>query len=430
MQMTDQQPEGPGRAIRRRAAPGTLVVLCILLALTVAATGCTKSRNTNTAVSSDARDTALRQIATDYACTSDLSQAQAALDKLGLANPAQLIVALGESDAVAGRPTAEIAPLARLAEALGTRSPKLIAYLEPTLAPAPTAAPPAATPTSVPPSPTSAPSLTPTASPPTETPLPPTATPTSAPQEPRVVADTDVNLRGGPGKAYPVVAKLRAGQEVEILGRNASGDWWQLASPGVKQAWVAGTVVRVLGPIDTVTVARNIPTPPPVPTAAPRPTAVPAAPPKPSTAYVVQSVRVRPAGQDAQSCQGGEHNIFVQVVDPAGNPVDGARVQEIFTGRVEVTGAQGKGSGRVQFDIYKDGGGQLVIVDEGNNPISPQTRGMGANLPEWDLFQAAGYCNCKPYPDVDSCHAGWEARDFRYMPMSHYVYEVVFQRTY
>jgi hypothetical protein len=95
-----------------------------------------------------------------------------------------------------------------------------------------------------------------------------------------------------------------------------------------------------------------------------------------------------------------------------------------------VTGAQGKGPGRVEFDIYKDGGGQLVIVDEGNNPISPQTRGMSANLPDWDLFQAAGYCNCKPYPDVDSCHAGWEARDFSFMPMSHYAYVVVFQRAF
>ena len=192
-----------------------------------------------------------------------------------------------------------------------------------------------------------------------------------------MVADSDANLRGGPGRAYPVVGKLSAGQEVDILARNASGDWWQLAWTGGKPAWVAGTVVRVLGPIDTVAVAQNIPAPPPVPTAAPRPTAAPAAPPaappKPSSAYVVKNVRVKSVGEDAQSCQGGEHNIFVQVVDPAGSPLDGVRVREIFTGQVEVTGVQGKGPGRVQFDIYKDGGGQLEIVDEGNAQQSPQT---------------------------------------------------------
>lgn len=435
--MTDQQPEGPGRAIRRRAAPGALAVLCILLALAVAATGCTKAQSTNSDTAPQARDAALRQIAVDYARTGDLAQAQAALDKLELANPAQLIVSLAESDVSAGRPAGDIEPLARFAEALGTRSPKLIAYLAPTAAPAPTIAPP-----TVPPSATPAPAFTPTASAPTasaptetaptETAAPPTATPTAAPQKPRIVADSDVNLRGGPGKTYPIVARLNAGQEAEILGRNASGDWWQVAWPDGKQAWVAGTVVRVLGPIDTIAVAKNIPAPPPTAPPAPRPTAAPAAPaapPKPSTAFVVKNVRVKAVGEDSQSCQGGEHNLFVQVIDPAGNPIDGIRVREVFTGQVEVTGAQGKGPGRVQFDIYRDGGGQLEIVDEGGNPKSPQTRGMSANLPDWDLFQAAGYCDCKPYPDVDSCHAGWEARDFRYMPMSHYAYEVVFQRT-
>jgi len=240
-------------------------------------------------------------------------------------------------------------------------------------------------------------------------------------------------LRGGPGKAYPVVGKLAAGKETEILARNASGDWWQLAWPGGKQAWVTGTVVKILGPIDTVAVAKNIPPVPVQPTRAPQPTAAPAAPaapPKPSTAYVVRSVRAKSVGEDSQTCAGGEHNIFVQVVDPAGNPLDGVRVRDIWTGTIEVTGVQGKGAGRVNFDIYKDGGAQLEIVDGGNTPISPQSRGMSSNLPDWDMFLAAGYCNCKPYPDEASCQAGWQARDFAFMPMSHYAYEVIFQRTY
>ena len=54
---------------------------------------------------------------------------------------------------------------------------------------------------------------------------------------------------------------------------------------------------------------------------------------------------------------------------------------------------------------------------------------MSANLPDWDLFQAAGYCNCKPYPD-ESCRAGWEARDFRYMAHGHYcVRSAIFRRS-
>ena len=417
-----------GDARRCQVKPG-LTALCILLMFAMIATGCAKSRNTEPAVSPAARDASLRQIAADYSRTGDLAQAQAALDKLGLANPTQLLVSQAESDVSAGLSASEIEPAARLAEALGARSAKLIAYLEPT----PTTVLPTATSSPVPPSPTAAPTAAPTTEPPTATPEQPTITPTPEPQQPRAIADSAVNLRGGPGTAYPVVGKLLAGQETEILGRNASGDWWQLAWPGGKQAWAAGTVVQILGPIDTVAVTKNIPAPPVQPTRPPKPTAAPAAtaaPPKPSTAYVVRNVRLKSVGEDAQGCQGGEHNLFVQVVDPAGNPLDNVRVREVFTGQVEVTGVQGKGAGRVQFDIYRDGGGQLEIVDEGNAPQGPQSRGMSANLPDWDLFQAAGYCNCKPYPDVDSCRAGWEARDFRYMPMGHYAYEVVFQRTY
>jgi uncharacterized protein YraI len=414
-----------GDAPRRRVRPG-LVALCILLAFTMIAAGCGKSRSADTVVSPAERDATLRQIAADYARSGDLAQAQAALDKLGLANPTQLLVSLAETDASAGFAPTEIVPMARLAEALGARSAKLIAYLEPT----PTAVPPTPVPSPVPPSPTAAPTATPTPEPPTVTPEPPTITPTPEPQQPRAVADSDVNLRGGPGKAYPVVAKLLAGQEVEILGRNASGDWWQLTWPGGKQAWVAGTVVQILGPIDSVAVAKNIPAVPVQPTRAPKPTAAPAAPTKPSTAYVVKSVRAKSVGEDSQSCPAGEHNVFVKVLDPAGNPLDNVRVRDIWTGTIQVTGVQGKGAGRVEFDIYKDGGAQLEIVDDGNTPQSPQSRGMSANLPDWDLFQAAGYCNCKPYPDEASCRAGWEARDFRYMPMGHYAYEVIFQRTY
>ncbi|MBC7224374.1 MAG: hypothetical protein H5T59_08910 [Anaerolineae bacterium] len=165
------------------------------------------------------------------------------------------------------------------------------------------------------------------------------------------------------------------------------------------------------------------------PTATPVPP-TPTAPPQPSTAYVVQSLRVRPVGQDSQRCHAGDHYILAVVVDPSGAPLNGVRVREIFTGQIFVTGAQGKGDGRVQFDIYKDGGGQLEIVDEAGNRISEVTRGMSSNLPDFDLLYAAGYCGCKPFPDEASCRAAWEQRDFRYFAMSHYVYEVVFQRTW
>ena len=143
---------------------------------------------------------------------------------------------------------------------------------------------------------------------------------------------------------------------------------------------------------------------------------------------MVKSVRVRPLGQDAQQCGGGEHNIFVTVVDPGGAPIDGVRIREVFTGIVHVTGE--KGPGRVDYDIYMNGGGQVEVVDEANNPLSPQTRGHERQPARLGFVPGRRILQLQAYPDVDSCRAGWEARDFRYMPNSHYVYDVVFQRTY
>jgi hypothetical protein len=103
------------------------------------------------------------------------------------------------------------------------------------------------------------------------------------------------------------------------------------------------------------------------------------------------------------------------------------RVQEVFTGDVKVTGAQGKGPGRAEWDIYRGGGGVIQIVDENNNPISAQTPGMSADWPSIDLMYDAGYCNCKPHPDKESCRADLESKNY-FFAVGHYVYEVTFQR--
>jgi hypothetical protein len=188
----------------------------------------------------------------------------------------------------------------------------------------------------------------------------------------------------------------------------------------------------VLGPIDSVAVALNIPTPPPLPTAAPTvppaPTA-PAATAKPSVAYVVKSVRLRPVGQDAQKCGGGGDNgIWAWVEDPAGNRLDGVMVKEIFTKIIQVSGSDNKGPGAAHWPIYRGGGGQLEIVDGAGNVISEVTRGMSDDWPPFDLMKAAGYCDCHPFSDAE-CQAALQNHTYAFAA-GHYVYEVVFQRTY
>ena len=425
MQNSEEHPGVSLRSIRswrRQIKPG-LVVLLILAAFSMIAVGCGKSRNGASAIPPAGRDATLRQIAADYALAGDLAQAQTALDKLGLANPSQLLVSLAEADAGAGRPAAEIVPMARLAEALGVRSAKLIAYLEPT----PTAVPPTSPPSPIPPSPTAAP----TTEPPTATTEPPTFTPTvtltPAPPQPRAIANSAVNLRGGPGKAYPVVGQLPAGQETEILGRNASGDWWQLAWPGGKQAWVAGTVVQILGPIDTVAVAKNIPPTPVVPTRAPQPTAAPTAPPKPAgpdfqlVEHRLWTNEENGGRMDGPSVHCGLGHLFrVSVFDAAGNRLNGVTVKVVGGGQQEVvTGSQGKGDGIAEFDLYPPGADVHIVRDVDGRDVTSDTA-AGPTITHAipvDTLIGAHYCT-----DPGSCN--------HLLCMEHYSWSATFRRAY
>jgi hypothetical protein len=424
-----------------------LIVLLLAVGLFVVACGSSGGQSS----SAESREAALRQIAADYAANGDLAQAQARLDKLNLANPGQLLVSLAESDMAGGRAREEIEASTRLAEMLGARSRKLTAYLSPTVAPAPTIAveptvlavtvePPATETTA--PSPTDAPAATsvpPTATEaPAATEVPPTSSPTPEPQNPRVVADSAVNLRGGPGKAYAVVGRLAAGQEVPIIGRNESGDWWQIEYGGAQQAWVAGTVIRVLGAIDTVAVAQNIP---PVPTAAPRPTAAP----QPTAAPVANA----PSGVDYKiietrmlninengGCM-GRHNFYAQVVDVNGAPVNGAVIgRQWVPGETVIAGQKDcfwnigvTGEGCAHFDIYNASDNLFVIADPQLGPVKSE---VSRTLTTKDADQsiddliAGGYCT----EGRENCE--WRKNPGDRPPQlcgGHYSWFVKFQRT-
>ncbi len=378
-------------------------------------------------------------VALGYSQTKDLEQAKAQLQALKAPNLGQLVSGVAERRISSnGRPE-EITALAQLAIALGVLSPALEQHLPtptplptPTaiaLAPspvpvtvAPTAPPSAGTPTPAPASDTPTPATTPT-------PEPPTATPEPAPA---MIAVGDVNVRSGPGLDYEVVATLSAGDKAPITGIDKSGQWWQVKLTDGAEAWVLGQLVSTEGPVEGSPIIEDIPLPPATPTR-PLPANTPVRPtPAPTQAPAAGwtvDVRLRPVGQDAQHCHGGEHNIFVTVVDANGSPINGQRVREVYTGQVQVTGDQGKGDGRVEYDIYRGGGGVVELVDGANNAISPQSRGMSADWPDFDLMLAAGYCNCKPHPDPASCEADLNNKTYLFA-VGHYVYDVTFRRNF
>ena len=72
-----------------------------------------------------------------------------------------------------------------------------------------------------------------------------TATVTPTQCTPSAVANTNANVRSGPGTVYAIVDAVTAGTSLSITGKNADGTWWYIAYPSASggYAWIAGSVV-------------------------------------------------------------------------------------------------------------------------------------------------------------------------------------------
>ena len=84
----------------------------------------------------------------------------------------------------------------------------------------------------------------------------PTAEPTSAvPEETQLTASQNVNVRSGPGTAYPAIGRLTTGQSFPVVGRNDAGDWVKFDFNG-RDGWVTAALVTVAGDLNGVKVAQ------------------------------------------------------------------------------------------------------------------------------------------------------------------------------
>ena len=106
---------------------------------------------------------------------------------------------------------------------------------------------------------------------PTATPVPtatPTPSPTPTPMTVLARVSRTVNVREGPSTNYKVLTQAKAGDQFEVVGKNPQGTWWQIRLPGGKLGWIFGRLVSLVGPVERIQVAKNIP---PEPTPQPRP---------------------------------------------------------------------------------------------------------------------------------------------------------------
>jgi uncharacterized protein YraI len=104
----------------------------------------------------------------------------------------------------------------------------------------------------------------------TQTPLPPTATQPPLPSSTFTVSPTmtsavpmisasamPVNCRYGPGLNYIYMGAFNPGLSVPILGRDATGSWWQIQDPGNSgyRCWVSESTTTVTGDTTNIPVA-------------------------------------------------------------------------------------------------------------------------------------------------------------------------------
>lgn len=98
---------------------------------------------------------------------------------------------------------------------------------------------------------------------PTQTPPSETAIAPATPCTPTITANTNVNVRSGPGTVYNTVGAIPQGGTATVAGKNVDGSWWYIefpAAPGGR-AWVSGSVVTAACVPGTLAVIAAPPTP-------------------------------------------------------------------------------------------------------------------------------------------------------------------------
>ena len=91
----------------------------------------------------------------------------------------------------------------------------------------------------------------------------PTAAATATPDAASVKVNADIiNVRSGPGTAYPVTGRLDGGATQKIIGKSEDGKWWQIATKE-GTGWVAGELVTAGGPLRASLSSRSRRRPPP-----------------------------------------------------------------------------------------------------------------------------------------------------------------------
>jgi hypothetical protein len=112
-----------------------------------------------------------------------------------------------------------------------------------------------------------------------DTPTPSLPGDTPTPSGPATALTTaDLNVRGGPGENYPVLALLPVNTQVDVTGKDPSGIWWQIVHPpgSGERGWIYAPFTRGTNTESVPVVETPVP---PTPTDIPTPTSTATQPP-------------------------------------------------------------------------------------------------------------------------------------------------------
>lgn len=177
-------------------------------------------------------------------------------------------------------------------------------------------------------------------------------------------------------------------------------------------------------PTATDTPEPELPTATPVP-AEPTPTSEPTAIPEPEVAYKIVHYKVLGEGENNGGVfnKGGQHFIFLTVLDAAGNGIDGAIVKDANGSALEVVTGD-KGPGKAEIDMAYEPYKLYVATDSAGPTTSEVSHQMNTLYPEIaDIVGKLG--------DINNEYSVCPTPDVRCEPPFynvHFSYEITFQK--
>jgi len=124
------------------------------------------------------------------------------------------------------------------------------------------------------------------------------------------------------------------------------------------------------------------------------------------------------------------HQIYVWVLDAAGNPLDGVVIGDIFNNPRHISGE--KGPGHAQYDLHMNGYELLVVEDtNAGRPVSSEVSHVLSSN-DWQIpipwLIEAHYCATEE--ECIARRADPDGVGSNSLCWGHYSYEIVFQRTW